>query len=158
MTSEVIDVVGAVSKLLYMDVTPIDERFVRRALGANATFSLLSGISLALFGGSLAPVLGVELSWVLRIIGGGLLLFALGVAFVARRAPLLRSGVAAITLMDLGWVLGTLGLALLWPAALNTTGWIAAVLVAFAVALFGATQHLGIRRLRNIPGGALMEE
>lgn len=128
----------------------MNERIVRRTLGANAAFSSTSGLSLLLLAGSLAPLLGVRPSWILQLIGGGLVFFALGVAAVARRSPIRRAWVVTISMMDLGWVLGTVGLALSWPEVMSRAGWIAAALVALIVMLFATRQLYGMRLVSTL--------
>ncbi|MFK8001706.1 MAG: hypothetical protein AB8H86_19080 [Polyangiales bacterium] len=132
----------------------MNERIVRRALGANAVFSLCTGVSLLLFASSLGPRLGVHPAWVLQVIGAALVPFGLGVAFVAKQKPLRASWVAAISLMDAGWVVGTLMLALFWPGVMNQVGWTATVVVALFVDAFCIAQLVGLRRLTATPNAA----
>lgn len=129
----------------------MNERFVRRALAANAVFSLCTGVSLMLFASSLGPRLGVDPAWALQALGGALVPFGLGVAFVAKQKPLRASWVAAISLMDAGWVIGTLILALFWPGVMNQVGWTVAVVVALFVDAFCIAQLVGLRRLTANP-------
>lgn len=118
----------------------------RRALWANAAFSTVTGLTLLLAAVPLAAALGVVQPLVLRMVGASLLPFAAFVALTARQRPLRRSRVIAISVMDGGWVVGTVALALGLPDALNTQGWIAAGLVAVAVDTCFVGQVLGLRR------------
>lgn len=129
----------------------MNERFVRRALAANAVFSLSTGAALMLFASYLASRLGVHPAWALQALGGALIPFGLGVAFVATKKTLQASWVAAISLMDAGWVVGTLILALFWPGVMNQVGWTAAVVVALFVDAFCIAQLVGLRRLTANP-------
>ena len=49
---------------------------LRRALKANAAFSAVSGLSLATGSYAIGPRIGVEPSWIILLVGFGLLAFA----------------------------------------------------------------------------------
>jgi hypothetical protein len=125
-----------------------NETLARRSLLANAAFSTVTGLLTLLAADALAPFMGLDAPWVLRVIGGGLLPFAWIVSRAARRPELDPTEVLGISFADLGWVAGTIGLGIGWPSALGLTGWVAAATVAAFVAAFAAGQLAGLARAR----------
>lgn len=118
---------------------------LRRALMFNAEFSAISGIAALVAGSPIATLLGVEQVWLIRLLGAGLLVFALSVFLVSKGDnKLLRAGSLEISLADLGWMIGTaLVIALGW---LSTTGAIVMGAIAALVLGFGVAQ-LSFRRV-----------
>lgn len=118
---------------------------LRQALMFNAEFSAISGIAALVAGSPIANLLGIEQVWLIRLLGAGLLVFALSVFLVSRSDDkTLRAGSLEISLADLGWVIGTaVVIALGW---LSTTGAIVMAAVAALVLGFGIAQ-LAFRRV-----------
>ena len=124
---------------------PDDSRLLRRALLANAAFSTLTGVTLLLVAGPLAPLLGIG-ALALRITGATLLPFAFGLFQNARR-PDLRRGEAWLAVgLDLAWVAGSAALLLgeLWP--LEPAGRWAVLGVGDVVLLCAILQAAGLLR------------
>jgi hypothetical protein len=126
---------------------------LRRALIGNALFSLLSGLVLVGFSGSVSRWMGAVAPGLLQLTGAGLLGFAAFLFWEARR-PTLRPDRALIaTLADMGWVIGSAVVLLLPLPALSAAGRWAIVLVAAVVLLFALLQLAGLRALtRNRRG------
>lgn len=117
---------------------------LRAALAANAAFSGAAGALLLAGGAPFAATLGALPTWLLAATGVGLLGFAAGVGLVALR---LRVGwVAVISLLDLGWVAGTVPLTLI-PGLLTPAGAAAVLAVAALVGVFAAVQLSGLRAM-----------
>ncbi len=124
-------------------------RNLRRALLANASFSICSGALFILAGGPLSRLIGLPLVLPIQLIGAGLIPFACYLIWIARK-PDLRSGEGRLTsLMDAAWVLGTFILLVGWPDLLNVTGRVLALLVAAAVGGFAIWQIVGARQMEE---------
>lgn len=124
---------------------------LRAALAANAAFSAVAGALLLVGGAPVAAALGALPSWLLTATGGALLAFSALVGWVALRP---RVGWAtAISLLDLGWVAGTVPLTLV-PGLLTPAGAAAVLMVAAAVGAFAAAQLSATRTLLREIGGA----
>lgn len=120
-------------------------RLLRTALGANAVFSLLSGLGCLMFGDGLARLTGLP-AGILAPVGGALLLWAAFVAWQTVRTRLSTLPALVTSLGDGAWVLGTMvGLAG-WGGALTTSGLVLAVGIAVAVGALAGGQLVGIRR------------
>jgi len=129
------------------------DRLLRTALAGNAVFSAISGVTLLLLPDAASPILGgLPPSW-LQLLGGSLVGFALLVGFVASRSPVHPVAATAISIADLGWVIGS-GIAIVLGAdALGARGMLVVGGVAMAVAGFATGQLAGLRRYaRNVDG------
>ncbi len=137
-----------------MSPLPPSGRTLRLSLRANAFFSLLTGLLLLAFAPAIAaavalwpddPSLGATS---LRELGGALLPFGLAAAYVSRLPPL-RIGrwAAIISLLDLGWVVGSVLLFALAPSLFNATGWWGVAAIGLAVFGFFSGQIVGLGRL-----------
>lgn len=117
---------------------------LRRALQANAAFSLVSGVVFVLFAKPISAAIGLAMPWVLVAIGVSLLLFAAGLVRNSLRPAvnIVESRIAVAS--DLAWVVGT-GVVLAF-GFLNSTGNWAALIIADIVLVFAALQYWGIRR------------
>jgi ligand-binding SRPBCC domain-containing protein len=128
-------------------------RLLDLALTANAAFSTLSGGAMLAAGPWLAPWLGMPAhpasATALQVTGLGLLGFAAALVFIAARRATPLEGLL-FSAGDLGWVASTGLLMLLTPDVFDTTGWIAAWVVADLVAMFAGAQLVGaVLRSRN---------
>ena len=92
-------------------------------------------------------LLGWPLLWPLRMIGIGLLPFALFVFQIARQRPLNRRRAWVVVEMDLAWIVSSIAILLLrWPATTTVGGWWTIGVIAEIVAIFAILQVLGLRR------------
>jgi uncharacterized membrane protein len=124
---------------------------LRRALGANALFSAVSGLLLVGAPDSTAALLGDVAPWILRPTGIGLLLFAAFLVWVARRPTPPASYALLATGADLGWVAGSAVLLVLPVLSASGVGLVAGV--AGVVLAFALLQGAGLRALtRNRRG------
>lgn len=112
---------------------------LRAVLGTNSATSALAGIA-GLAGGTFwSKKLGAGSPTAVRIVGAGLLLFALDVALVAFRSTrTLRRDAAVVSGADIAWVIGTVAVVAL--ADLTTLGRAVAVVLGVGVAGFAALQ------------------
>lgn len=117
-----------------------------RALTANAAFSGLTGIALVAAAGPAGGWLGVAETWILRLLGVGLLAFGAGLLLLARSERPARGLVLAASASDFAWVAGSAVLLLGFPDLLTPAGNGAVAAVALVVAGLGAAQVAGLRR------------
>ncbi|GJM42405.1 MAG: hypothetical protein DHS20C20_26870 [Ardenticatenaceae bacterium] len=122
-------------------------RFLRRALQANALFSLLTGFAFVLASGPIAKLLGPQIpGWVVIIVGFGLLPFGF---MVYRSAANDLQQARLISVMDIAWVFGSfLLLGLGWSLFSVAGRWFVG-LQAEAVFTFAVLQMIGLRRLKK---------
>ena len=122
-----------------------DFLLLRRALLGNAVFSTLTGLTLLTVAEPLGTVFGVP-PIALRVIGLGLLPFAVGLIRSATRERVERFEAWLAVVLDLAWVAGSALLVLgeIWP--LRAAGTWAVVVVANVVLVFALLQALGLKR------------
>lgn len=113
---------------------------LKNVLFGNAVFSIVSGSFMLLFNSTMAELFGLDDGMIFYILGPGLILFGLDVAFVAKKKLENKKQVFLISLMDFGWVLGSA--AILFTAAFNLSqiGYELIALVGIIVLLFGVLQ------------------
>jgi hypothetical protein len=112
---------------------------------------VINGIATALCGGALliapaplAELIGVPVPALLAAVGAGLVLYAAGLFWTARRRPIPAAAAWAAIIMDLGWVVGSV--AVVEAGLLTSIGVVLVGLVAAAVFVFAALQFVGVRQ------------
>lgn len=120
------------------------------ALSWNAIFSGASGLVLVGAGVALSGVLGVP-TWLLAVIGAGLLGFAALILWTLAGPSRLVTGARLIIAADVGWVAGAVLLLTAFPEALTTAGRLILGAVSVVVAVLALTQSLGLRRAKPGP-------
>lgn len=119
------------------------------ALTANALFSATSGVFLLLAPAVAGRWLGVSADLVLRLIGVGLVGFAVFIGLVVHRRPIDVAAARLITAADIGWVAGSIALLLVRASWFTSSGVAIVAAVALAVAGFATAQALGLRIARG---------
>jgi len=114
------------------------------AVSANALFSATTGLVMALLPGPVSQWLGHPYPLALKILGIGLVVFALFLALLASRRQRAIVTPLLVCVADLSWVVGTVALAVIWPGAFSQFGWTVAALVAMFVLLFAVLQYMGL--------------
>ncbi|UYN95017.1 MAG: hypothetical protein KIT25_23885 [Enhydrobacter sp.] len=130
------------------------DRLLRCTLWANAAFSVLSGLGLAVFATPFAAaaarepieVLGLDFALVIRLLGLGVVAFGVLCAWIASRPKLPEVWARAVFAADLAWVAGSV-LVLALPASWTLAGVIGIVVLALIVADLAILEYLGLRRL-----------
>jgi hypothetical protein len=124
------------------------------ASGFTGLLLVVSGewLSTLMFAGS-GTLFGLDLATILRLVGGGLILFAAAVAALGRRPGPAIAGLAVVFIADLGWVLGSLALVFGLPSLWTVFGIAATLVVALAVAFFAWCEGVALSRM-NRGGGA----
>lgn len=125
-----------------------DETDLRRILLTNASTSGAGGAAALLFGGPVDALLGTDNSPWVRVVGAGLVAFALFVALTARATTSrLVAETPWISVGDLAWVGGTvLTIGLGWYSA---AGAVVMAIVGAMVGSFGVAQATLVRRVRS---------
>lgn len=120
-------------------------------LALNATFSLITGIGLLVATSSASEMLFAGQShWqatTLRILGIGLLIFALELFLMASSRFITKKQVMVITMMDIGWIAASALLLLTASSVFSTTGNNLIAIIAAVVAIFAAGQTIGARKI-----------
>lgn len=119
-------------------------RLLARALRANAFFSGASGALALLAAPAVAEALGAVPQALVRLLGSGLVAFALAVAALAR-APR-PAWVRAVVAADLAWVAGSLVAVAFGGAWLSPEGARLVLALAAVVAALAALQTVGLQR------------
>ncbi|MDY7099990.1 MAG: hypothetical protein S0880_02270 [Actinomycetota bacterium] len=127
-------------------VTDRAERRLRTVLVANAITSGVAGLAGLVAADFWADTLGIDAVGVVRLVGLGLVLFAIDVAVVSRLGrDRLHRWTPAVSAADAAWVLATV--AVLVAGVLEPAGVVLAVVVGLAVADFGLVQMWLRRRM-----------
>lgn len=118
------------------------------SLRANAAFSTICGAALLGFADPIGRFIGIEESLWIRLVGAGLLGFAL-VLFLITRDGGAELGFAAASLVIAGdflWVAASAAALAFWPEALTLEGRVAVVAIAAIVLAFGVAQSYFLRK------------
>jgi hypothetical protein len=126
------------------------ESRLRTVLRLNGAFSLVTGLVGLAAAGPVADLLGVDASWPIRLVGGGLVPFAAAVAWIAG-APrsALHRWAGAVSAADLGWVAATV--VVLAGGWLSTAGAVILGVIGLVVLDLGLGQLAARRRLGGRP-------
>lgn len=126
-------------------------------LGLNAAFSTITGVALLALPGWLAREMFVSpAGWqatALAVLGGGLLLFAAELVFVASNRNVSRKEIWSMVAADISWVVGSGVLLVLFTDIFTQIGAVLMVGVAAVVSIFALGQFFGARcmgKQRNI--------
>lgn len=121
---------------------------LRRSLRANALFSSVSGLALVAGSYSIGPRIGVEPSWIVLIVGLGLLPFAYDLFSNATKTRIDLTRVKVAIAGDITWVVASIAVIVIDPTGLTTAGIVTIAVVAAVVAEFALLQWIGFRRAR----------
>ena len=125
---------------------------LRRAMISNAVFSAVSGLTLVIFGGSVARLVGIGVPIVYQVIGVGLVAFATVVTWVGTRERIDTLLVAAISIADFAWVVSSFVLMASFFFKINIFGIGLILGVAGFVLSFGMLQLQGIESAYAVKG------
>lgn len=124
-----------------------NQGLLQKALLANALFSMLSGVAILIFNRRLAGFLGLPSHVDLTVVGGGLIVYAVLLAWSARRPKIAPSHAWLAVSLDLAWVMGSY--LLLWLVPFRTEGKWLVIIIAELVFAFAVWQWFGIRKIRK---------
>jgi len=117
---------------------------LRSTLVINGISTVLCGVALLAAPGALAELLGVSPPALLAVVGGGLVLYAAGLFWTARRHPIPDAAAWTAIVLDLGWVIGSV--AVIEVGILTRIGTGLVALVAAGVLTFAVLQFVGVRK------------
>lgn len=117
---------------------------LRSTLVINGVSTVLCGLALLLAPAALADLLGVSPPALLAAVGAGLVLYASGLFWAARRHPIPGAAAWAAIVLDLGWVVGSVAVVELGILTRVGAGLVA--LVAGVVLIFAVLQLVGVRQ------------
>lgn len=127
--------------------------WLRTALTGNALFSATTGLLVVAVPHQMADWLGVAGAGWLRLLGLGLIGFALELGYQVTRRRLRPWRALAASVADGIWVVASLILLLALPQVMSDTGRMVVGIIAGIVALMGVCQMMGLVRLfREGPG------
>lgn len=121
---------------------------LKNTLLANAAFSGLGGIICLIANGPLTSFMGLADGIYLYVMGAGLILFALDVAWTATRDTINPLFAKMIIGADVAWVIGSFLLTALMPQLFSLGGIILINIIALDVAIFAIVQTIGLKRIQ----------
>ncbi|MEQ9186328.1 MAG: hypothetical protein RLP15_01235 [Cryomorphaceae bacterium] len=107
---------------------------LKLALATNALFSGICACIALVLAPEISTWMGIHNAWIIRIIGGGLMLFCLSLITVIGKAEPPIYLVLSIIALDLLWVLGSIVILMFPPTAFNESG---ETLITFMACLVG---------------------
>lgn len=119
---------------------------LRYTLFGNSLFSFVSGVVFMLFSRAIAGFLGIGASWIILVLGLGLIVYGIEIFLAARSNPLNRGFAKFAVYADLAWVLASAVLIFANLAPITTAGRWAIAIVADIVLVFAILQYVGLRR------------
>jgi len=119
--------------------------FLRASLRANAAFSALSGVILAIANGAIATLLGEVHPLLVLLVGVQLLFFAGLLVWLASRSEIPASLAVGVVVADLLWVFATI--LVVYIDVLTRSGEALATVLAGIVLVMAILQSIGIRRM-----------
>ena len=120
---------------------------LRNALYGNSAFSFISGLAFLLFSKAIAGFLGISASWVILVLGIGLMLYGWQIFTAAKADPVNKGFARFAVVADLTWVVLSAVLIFANLVALTTAGKWAIAMVADIVLVFAILQYVGLRRM-----------
>jgi hypothetical protein len=138
------------ANMMLSTLTSLDTRRARRMLASNAAFSGACALPMILASGDIAQALlgNDEWSTIVTSVGVALLGYV-AVLLFARSQPTakMRRWLLGFSAADALWVVGTVVLLVMLPAAFTPAGLVTAALIAVFVGWFGLNQlRLGLAR------------
>ena len=131
-------------------------RPLRTALVANAISSTACALFMILDPVLVGELLGIQAPVIIRLIGAGLVLFAIDLVHQASRPRMTTWRARYASVADFLWVLGTLLGVLAFPGTLSGSGLLIVLAVAGVVAIFGLWQLWAILAAHRVPGSKLL--
>jgi len=121
----------------------------RFILKLNATFSSLVGLDLIVFNDTFMSWMGISHALILPLVGVGLILFGLFVAFAAMKRTFSLSLLKGIIVQDISWVLACLVVAPFNLLGLSSLGNGLILLSALLVGLLAFFQYKGLKSMAH---------
>lgn len=122
---------------------------LRKALYGNSIFSFVSGAIFLLFSKAIAGFLGLPASWIILVLGVGLIVYGIEIYLAARAEPVNRGIAKFAVYADLAWVLGSAVLIFANIVPFTDAGKWAVAIIADIVLVFAILQYVGLRRIAS---------
>ncbi len=122
---------------------------LKNTLLANAIFSSLGGILCITSNDLLTGFMGISDGLYLYIVGVGLIIFGIDVAFTATRKSINPFFVKMIIGADVAWVITSFLITALMPQLFSFNGIVLIEFIALDVAIFAILQGIGLQRIKN---------
>jgi len=120
---------------------------LRNALYGNSIFCSTSGLAFAIFAKPIAVFLGLSASWVILVLGIGLVLYGIQVFASARAETINHEFAKFVISADIAWVVGSVILIFTNLGAFTVAGKWGIATVADIVLVFAIVQFVGLSRL-----------
>jgi hypothetical protein len=129
---------------------------LRRALYANAAFSLISGLLFALMPARIAAFMGIAETRIFNVLSGagfiqelgiGVMVFAAVVGFIATRRPITKAAGIAIFIADCVWIAASIALIVTRALPLSTAGFWMVLVIGDIVTALAVWEFIGVRRM-----------
>lgn len=122
---------------------------LKYTLLANAAFSGLGGILCITANGFLTEFMGISEGVYLYILGVGLIIFGIDVAFTATRKTINPLFVKMIIGADVVWIIASFLITALMPQLFGFNGIVLIQFIALDVAVFAILQGIGLQRIKK---------
>ena len=123
---------------------------LRNALYGNSVFCFLSGLDFALFSKPIAMFLGLSASWIIFVLGIGLMIYGADVFFFARKESINEGFAKFVIGADIAWVVGSVILIFSSLVDFSIAGKWAIAIIADIVLVFAIVQFIGLRRMSKM--------
>ncbi len=130
-------------------ITADDSRLLFNALGANGLFSSVSGVTMVLASGSVADFLGLADSGLVLESGILLILFGAMLLCFYSRKRVHKASAIVISLLDFGWVTGSVAIVVAVPELLSAAGVATVIAIAVVVLALCDLQAYALWRIRR---------
>jgi len=130
-------------------ITSADSKLLFNVLGANGVFSGVSGLTMVLAPNTIAGFVGLAESPFVFELGIMLIAFGAMLSVYYRRKRVHKASAIAITLLDLGWVIGSAALVVTMPELFSATGIAIVISIAVIVLAFFDLQAYALWRIRQ---------
>jgi len=128
-------------------VSTNNSSLVKNALYGNSAFSFISGLAFLLFSKAIATFLGISASWVILVLGIGLILYGWQIFNAVKSNPINTAFARFAVYADLTWVLLSAVLIFANLVAFTAAGKWGIAIVADMVLMFAILQYVGLRRM-----------
>ena len=120
---------------------------LKNALYGNSAFSFISGLAFLLFSKGVAAFLGISASWVILVLGVGLMLYGWQIFNAVQSSPINTAFARFAVYADLIWVVLSALLIFTNFIAFTTAGKWGIAVVADIVLTFAILQYVGLKRI-----------
>lgn len=121
----------------------------RRASQGDGLFCAASGAISAIGAESISNFSGIIPASLLMVLGLGLVVYGLGVFYLASSRPLDRWLPQIMLIGNIAWIIGSVVLLVVDPFPMTTAGRWMVLIIADVVGLFAIWEYIGLRRMET---------